>query len=294
MANQNLSRSTLSSRRLVIVTGLSGAGKSTALKALEDCGFHSVDNLPLDVIEMVTPALLMEGNVAIGVDSRTQGFDAALLRKSVEHLKSTTNIIAEILFLDAADSILVQRYSETRRIHPLSKDRPIEDGISMERSLLDPVRKYASSTIDTTTMSTTDTRLLVKDRMGSEEAKLVLTLMSFGYSKGIPRGADLVFDVRFLRNPHYETALKPLTGQTAAVQSYVADDPAYEPFVTKVVDLLSFLMPKYKAEGKSYLTIAFGCTGGKHRSVMMVEKFSGLLDEDGLELHCWHRDMPKD
>lgn len=283
----------LNKRRLVFVTGLSGAGKSTALKAFEDSGFETIDNLPLEVIETVVASILPEANLAIGVDSRTRGFDARYLQTIVTGIEDKLHVKPEVIFMDASDTALIQRFSETRRRHPLSHEKPIVDGLQIERKMLDPVRIFASSLFDTTNMSSTDARLLIKDHIGHDTTSMVITVMSFGFAQGVPRAADMVLDVRFLQNPHYDKELKPLTGLTSAVQDFVKADDGFDAFVKKTMDMISFLVPRYKSSGKSYFTIAFGCTGGKHRSVTMAETFSGLLESQGLDIHCWHRDIPK-
>lgn len=276
--------------RLIIVTGLSGAGKTTALKALEDSGFETIDNLPVDAIQSVAVSILPETNLAIGVDARTRGFSVRNLKAVLTNLQSNHSITPEVIFMEAADTVLVKRFSETRRRHPLSIDTPVEDGIAMEREITDGIRAFATHHLDTSLMSVTDARLFVKEKIGHNTGKLVVTIMSFGFSKGVPRGADLVFDVRFLKNPHYQAALKPLTGQQKQVQDFVKSDPAYTPFVEKILDLLTFLLPEYEKEGKSYLTVAFGCTGGRHRSVTLAEDFKNRLQIKNLDIHSWHRD----
>lgn len=276
--------------RLIFVTGLSGAGKSTALKALEDSGFETVDNLPLSIMESVIQSILPERELAIGIDCRSLGFSAKKFSEILDHATAIYGIRPSVLFMDADPAILIQRFSETRRRHPLSQGLTIEDGIRSEQNMLQAVRKIATHTFDTSHSSTTDTRNLIRDRVGSNQKSMIVTLMSFGYSNGIPRGADLVFDVRFLKNPHYEPSLKPLTGRDAAVQDFVKSDPDFKEFAQKIEDLLAFLLPRYEEEGKSYLTIAFGCTGGRHRSVTLAEYFTERLKSSQLDINCWHRD----
>lgn len=279
--------------KLMIITGMSGAGKSTALKALEDCGFETIDNLPLSVLETVILKMIGTCHLAVGVDSRTHGFKAKKLGKIIDKLSSDHALQTEVVFLSADESVLIKRFSETRRRHHMATDGSIRDALMRERQLLEPVLDYTTVRIDTSQLSVTDARLLVQKRLGQDVKQgMNVTVMSFGYSKGVPRGADLMFDVRFLRNPHYEEELRPLTGQTAAVQNYVRADTAFAPFVEQVKNLLEFLLPKYEKEGKSYVTIAFGCTGGKHRSVMMAESFAKLLHPAAVDIHCWHRDIP--
>jgi UPF0042 nucleotide-binding protein len=284
-------------RRILVVTGMSGAGKSTALRTLEDSGWEVVDNLPLRLLDRLLDAPAAPGAgedrpVAIGVDSRTRGFDPEAIVLRVGRLRDAGEHV-DILFLDCAGAELVRRYSETRRRHPLALDRPAEDGIARERELLDPLRRAADHLIDTTDSSANSLQAMLRQRFGaSAEAGTVLTVMSFGYARGIPRNADLVFDMRFLRNPHWEPELRPLTGLDPQIADYVSADPAYPESRDRIADLLLLLLPRYAAEGKSYVTVAFGCTGGKHRSVHLAETMAGLLHARGFSPTILHRDLP--
>ena len=280
-------------RRLIIVTGLSGAGKSTVLNALEDCNFDTIDNLPLPLVSEAVEYACPDHNLAIGIDARTRGFSPAACERLIAKLSLNQGWIIEVLFLDASDDVLQQRYSETRRRHPLAEDGPIEQGIKIEQEHLKAIRLLADTIIDTSHFKLADARKAIKDRYDDATAQgLIISVTSFGFSKGLPRSADLVFDVRFLKNPHYVLELRDSTGQTDAVANYIKQDEGFAPFMNHVSEMLAFLMPRYQAEGKSYLTIAFGCTGGKHRSVMVAEQIAALFKTAGMTVQIHHRDMP--
>lgn len=274
----------------VVVTGLSGAGKSTALKALEDAGFEAVDNLPLSLLH----ALLMVPDahpVAVGVDTRTRAFAPDALLDRIAKL-STQRHPVRLVFLDCADEVLARRFGETRRPHPLSPDRPVADGIARERETLARLRERADLVLDTSDMSPHDLRRAVFERVLREApARLTVTVCSFGYSRGLPRDADLVFDLRFLANPHWDPALRPLDGRDPAVDGHVAADPAFAPAFARIMDLLLLLLPGYRSEGRAYLTIALGCTGGRHRSVAVAERVGTALAAAGWPNFVVHRDL---
>jgi len=277
---------------ILIVTGLSGAGKSTTLKALEDSGHEVVDNLPLSLLDAVIAGTVGRP-LALGIDSRTRAFDPRALAQRVAALKDGGRDV-RLLYLDCADDVLIRRFSETRRRHPLSPDRPASDGITAERALLVPLALGADLMIDTTALSVTDLRGRIADRFGGEVSPgMAVTVMSFGYATGLPREADLVFDMRFLANPHWDDALRPLTGEDAAVAAYVAADPQYDAALTRIDDLISSLLPGYAASGKAYLTIAIGCTGGRHRSVAVARALAARLVAAGQPVALAHRDMAK-
>ncbi|WP_419825290.1 RNase adapter RapZ [Sphingomonas sp.] len=285
----------MTERRVLLVTGLSGAGKSTALKTLEDAGWEVVDNLPLTLLNRLldAPAAPAGGDdrpFAMGIDSRTRGFDPQAIAERVRRLRDE-GADADILFLDCAGAELQRRYSETRRRHPLAPDRPAEDGIARERELLDPVRRAADHLIDTTDSSANLLQQQIRALFAAGQAGTTLTILSFGYSRSVPRNADLVFDMRFLRNPHWVPALRPRTGLDPAVAAYVAGDPAYAESLTRIEELLGLLLPRYEGEGKSYVTVAFGCTGGKHRSVHIAETIAARLRERGFSPTIVHRDL---
>lgn len=284
-----------SKRQLIIVTGLSGAGKSAALHAFEDIGYQAIDNLPLTMLEnLVEDWLASTGAkpVVIGVDSRTLHFSPGLFVETQMRLRRRDDIKLHILFMDASDDVLTQRFSETRRPHPLGDRQLLRAAIQQEREMMTVVREHIDGIIDTSRRSSVDTRRIIQRRFDSASIGLIVTFMSFGFAHGAPRDADIVFDVRFLRNPHYVPELKPLTGRADAVANYVRADDAYGPFVDKVSDMLAFLLPRYQAEGKSYLTVAFGCTGGQHRSVATAEAVAGQMSVAGLAVNLYHRELP--
>ena len=278
---------------VVLVTGLSGAGKATSMKALEDLGYETIDNLPLALLgALLSPeADHPARGVAINVDIRSRGFNADQFLRRVESLRSRPDLDLQLLFVDCAEGVLAQRYTETRRRHPMAEDRPVPDGIALEQRLMFPVRDEADEVIDTTLLSTNDLKRLIAGLFPLDEyAGLTVTVMSFSYKKGLPREADLVFDVRFLANPHWVPELRPGTGRDPGVAAHVAADPAFPEFDERVTGLLTFLVPLYRREGKSYLTIAFGCTGGRHRSVFMAERVGRVLREGGHRVTVIHRD----
>ena len=282
--------------RFVIVTGMSGGGKSTALRMLEDVGFYCVDNLPGPLIEKFVELIAMPnsevGKVALGLDVRAdQPFEDA--QKVLEKLKEN-GYSFEILFMEASDQVLLKRYKETRRMHPLSPDGRGEDGILKERKILQDIRSKADYVIDTSKLLTRELkeeidRIFVKNE---EYNSLMITILSFGFKHGIPADADLVFDVRFLPNPFYIDELKYKTGNDKEVQDYVMSFPEAETFIDKLCDMLSFLIPNYVKEGKYQLVIGIGCTGGKHRSVTLANRlYSRLKNKGNYGLKIAHRDV---
>jgi len=289
---------TLDPKEILLVTGLSGAGKSTVLRTLEDLGWEVVDNLPLPLLDRLLSSPLPMGAeqsrqpLAIGIGARTRDFDSDRIVDRIKHLREAYGHDVGTLFLDCAGGELERRYSETRRRHPLALDRPAADGIARERDLLAPLRRWANRLIDTTDLTANQLAQQVRDTFSREHQDgPTLAIMSFGFARGVPRGADLVFDMRFLRNPHWVPALRPGTGLDADVSAYVAEDPAYEAAVGRIEDLLELLLPRYRAEGKSYLTVAFGCTGGRHRSVHVTERVAARLRNAGFSPTVTHRDL---
>ena len=290
---------------LVLVTGLSGAGKSTALAALEDIGFTVVDNLPLAMLDGFVGPAGRGGNglrngqgdrpVALGIDVRARDFDTAAMEAAVRRILARTDIDARLIFLDCADEILVQRYSETRRRHPLARERPVLDGVRLERQMIAPLRSLADPVIDTTDETVNTLRRRVQDRFPDGGGRhLSVFVESFGYGHGVPRHADLVFDVRFLRNPHYVESLRPTTGLDSRTGDYIAGDPDFQPFFDRLTGMLDLLLPRYRAEGKSYLTIAVGCTGGRHRSVYVAQRTAAWLAGRDWPHTLRHRDLGRD
>jgi UPF0042 nucleotide-binding protein len=283
-------------QRILLVTGLSGAGKSTVLKTLEDLGWETVDNLPLSLLDplLATPpsAGAERGRpLALGLDSRTRGFKAERLVKQIKQVGKGEARAVEMLYLDCASPELIRRYSETRRRHPLAPDRPAIDGIAEERELTAPLKRWADHILDTTDSDANALQQQIRDRFGSDTNSPTLTIMSFGFARGVPRNADIVLDMRFLRNPHWEKELRDLTGLDEAVGAHIAGDEAYEGALTRIEDLLLTLLPRYRAEGKSYVSIAFGCTGGRHRSVHVAERVAARLRAAGFSPSLDHRDL---
>lgn len=282
--------------RILLVTGMSGAGKSTALRSLEDMGWEVVDNLPLPLLDRLLITEPSEGAaddrpLAFGIDSRTRGFDAAHIVDRIKAMRARGDDVAT-LFLDCGGAELERRYSETRRRHPLALDRPAADGIARERELLGALRRSADHVIDTSSSTSNDLRLEMRLRFGEPATSApTLTVTSFGFARGLPRNVDLVFDMRFLRNPHWVDALRPLSGLDTPVAEYVAADPTYDDALARIEDLIILLLPRYEAEGKSYVTIGFGCTGGRHRSVHVAGRVAERLRAEGFSPTVTHRDL---
>ena len=282
-------------KELVIVTGISGSGKASALKDFEDLGFHAVDNLPLELLPDF--AALVEKSVeieraAIVVDIR----EGQTLDRLPEILKQVKKLLrTRVVFMDAQDAVLVRRYSETRRPHPLGRKETVSRSIVEERQLLDPIRNVADTLIDTSNFNVHELRAHIQARFGQEEEtkRLLVSCLSFGFKNGVPLDADMVFDVRFLPNPHFVPEFRKLTGLDTRVAAYVRGFPQTKEFLDRVTKLLLYLLPHYVEEGKSYLTVAFGCTGGQHRSVMMVEEIAEALKRAGYQVKALHRDTPR-
>ena len=284
--------------QILLVTGMSGAGKSTALKTLEDLGWETVDNLPLFLLDRLLGADAAPGlgemsrPLAIGIGAMTREFDAEAIVQQVDRLRSAGRHGISVLFLDCGADELARRYDETRRRHPLAADRPAREGIERERTMVDPLRRWAAGLIDTSTYTSSDLSQEIRHRFAhSGLGEPAITVISFGFSRGLPTDADLVFDMRFLRNPHWDPALRPGTGIDSPVANYIAEDPAYEPAVSRVEELLLLLLPRYRAEGKSYINIAFGCTGGRHRSVHVAERVAARLRGASFSPTVVHRDL---
>jgi RNase adapter protein RapZ len=282
--------------RVLLVTGLSGAGHSTALNLLEDLGYEAVDNLPLALLGGLTGGIV-DGParpIAIGVDAGPRDFSPEDLIERLDRLRGEPNLEVKLIFLDCDDEVLRRRYTETRRRHPLALDRPVADGIAQERALLAPLRAAADLTIDTSELAIGDLKHLLQGHFALDRAGAAIAVLSFSYRQGLPREADLVFDARFLRNPHYEKALRPLSGRDRAVGDYLEDDPGFPGFFGALTGLLAPLLPRFEREGKSYLTLAIGCTGGRHRSVYVAEKLAAWLRQQGYMVGLRHRDLGQD
>ncbi len=286
-------------RRVVLVTGLSGAGRTSILRVLEDLGYEAVDNPPLTLTE----ELVRRGDrpVAIGLDARSRGFDAEAVMATLERLRQNQALRPELVFALADEGTLLRRYTETRRRHPLADGGRVSDGIAHEVRLTAPLREAADLVIDTSELALPGLRRVVEARFGSGGQQLTVSLTSFAYPQGLPREADLVFDARFLRNPHYDPHLRPYTGLDTAVAAYVEADPDFGQFFAQVEAMLRLLLPRFVQEGKKYVTIAVGCTGGRHRSVHIVERLAGGLRAalggcGALAAPCWqvtvvHREL---
>tara|TARA_R110000868_G_scaffold778_2_gene5687 strand:- start:17803 stop:18768 length:966 start_codon:yes stop_codon:yes gene_type:complete len=281
---------------VVIVTGMSGAGRSTALKALEDLGYEAVDNLPLSLLSnLLTPGAGGGRPLAIGVDARTRNFGPAPFLEEFDALLNMDSLRVRLLFLDCDSEVLQRRFSETRRRHPVTPDRRVTDGIARERELLVPLRERADEVIDTTEMAVGELKRLLDANYALERMPgLAVFVTSFAYRHGLPHEADLVFDVRFLRNPHYVDRLRPLSGLDRPVGEFIENDPDLEAYFGHLTDLLEPLLPRFESEGKSYLTIAVGCTGGKHRSVYTAERLGAWLATKGEQVSVNHRDLKTD
>jgi UPF0042 nucleotide-binding protein len=284
-----------SKKELVILTGISGAGKASALKAFEDLGFQAVDNLPLELMTDFAGLVQKSKEIhraAIVVDVR----EGQALNRMPDIIKRIRRVLpTKVVFLDAQDPVLVRRYSETRRPHPLRRSETVSRSIVEERQLLDSVRNVADTLIDTSRFNVHELRAEILKRFGREDQSkhLLVSCLSFGFKNGVPLDADMVFDVRFLPNPHFVPEFHDKTGLDPKVAAYVKGFPQTEEFLAKVTDLMLYLMPHYIKEGKSYLTVAFGCTGGQHRSVMMAEEMTRRLGKAGYQVKAVHRDMPR-
>jgi len=286
----------LSKLRIIIVSGLSGSGKSYAIKSLEDMGFFCVDNLPTALVPKFVELCAQSGKgitrAALGIDIRERDFFGNFDRL-YEELQGQGRG-AEVLFLEASDEVLVRRFSETRRPHPLAKDRPLPEAIRMERRLMDGIKKKADWIIDTTSMSVHQLRDELARHYKAEGGQaMTVSVTSFGFKYGVPYDADLVFDVRFLPNPNFVPELKNLTGMDDGVKQFVGKKKETTAFLKKLAVFLDFLLPLYEKEGKNYLTIAVGCTGGRHRSVAVAESLRDMLKAGGREINVRHRDVEK-
>lgn len=279
---------------IVLVTGPSGAGRSTAINALEDLGYEVIDNLPLSLLPRLLEGPPPTRPLALGLDVRNRDFGTNALIETIDRLTGQGNQTAQVLYLDAEEEELVRRYSETRRRHPLAPAGPPLAGISAERNLLVPIRARADVLIDTTGLSPHDLKAEIERWFGTEEGRhLGVTLHSFSYKRGLPRGMDIVMDCRFLRNPHWEESLRLLDGRDSAVADYVASDPRFPAFFEQVKSLVDLLLPAHKDEGKAHLSIGFGCTGGQHRSVAVTERMASALAEDGWHVSKRHRELER-
>lgn len=283
-----------SNARSVIVTGVSGAGRTTAINAFEDIGFETIDNIPLSLLERVFEGPARLPPMAIGIDVRNRDFSVDTVLAVLNRIEAAPELDAEVLFLTCDPKVLVRRYSETRRRHPLAREGAPLDGIDREMDLLAPLQNRADHLIDTSEMSPHQLKSEIGLRFGGEGFNdLALSVESFSYKRGLPRGVDMIFDVRFLDNPHWNADLRPLDGRDAAVTAFIAKDPKFDPFFEKMSELVLYLLPAYKSEGKTHLAIGLGCTGGQHRSVAVAEKLSNTLAEKGWRVSTRHRELER-
>lgn len=281
-------------RPVVLLTGMSGAGLSTALKSFEDLGYEAVDNLRLGLVPELVETSIGGRPLAVAIDTRNANFSIPEVLSVYHNLRVKPDVAVKLLFLECSDEALQRRFTETRRRHPLAADRPVTDGIKREREMLWLLRDEADQVIDTSALSLHDLRRLIGGHYRFDrEAGLSVFVMSFAYRQGIPREADLVFDVRFLANPYWDAALRALSGQDQKVAAYIKKDKDYQAFIDNLERLVVPLLPRYQQEGKSYLTIAFGCTGGRHRSVLVAEECATFLAQKGYIVGIGHRDMDR-
>ncbi len=278
----------------MIVTGPAGAGRTTAIKAIEDFGIETIDNLPLNLINRILFGPPTGDTLAIGIDTRTRGFSSEALLEVVDSIAENPNYSPTLLYLDCGAESLLRRFSETRRRHPASPDGSPALGIEQEAQTLMPLRERADILIDTSEFSPHQLRAELANWFDKSEGRgLSVSVQSFSYKRGTPRGVDMMIDCRFLRNPHWESALRPLTGLVPQVGEYVTEDPLFAPFFAKLQDFVELLLPAYQAEGKAYFSIGMGCTGGQHRSVFVAEKLAKALSEKGWMVSTRHKEMER-
>ncbi len=279
-------------QRILLVTGMLGAGKTTVLRELEDLGWEAIDNFPIRLLPRMVGEDAGDHAVAVGFDCRTRGFVPATVIDRVKRLEGRADVIVTTLFLDCAGHELERRFDETRRRHHLAQDSPVATGIAAERELLAPLRRWADVLIDTTRFSANDLQQRVRELFAQTAPQaMTVTVQSFGFARGMPPVADLVFDMRFLDNPHWDLDLRPLTGQDPRVGAHIQADPGFDPAFAKIRDLVLELLPRYAAQGKRYVNIAFGCTGGRHRSVYVAEQLAEALRAGGFSPTVIHRNL---
>ena len=286
------SESSESRQRILLVTGMLGAGKTTALRELEDLGWEAIDNFPMRLLQRLVGGEAGEHPLAIGFDCRTRGFDPADVVERVKKLQARDDVEVTTLFLDCAGHELERRFNETRRRHRLAQGSPVTTGIAAERELLIALRRWAEVLIDTTTFTTNELQQRIRELFAeTAPQEMTVTVTSFGFARGMPPLADLVFDMRFLDNPHWDPDLRDLTGLDEGVGKRVESDPAFAPAFERIRDLLIQLLPRYAAQGKRYVNVAFGCTGGRHRSVFVAERIAEALREGGFSPTVLHRNL---
>ncbi|MFN4193718.1 MAG: RNase adapter RapZ [Tabrizicola sp.] len=279
---------------LLFVTGPSGAGRTTAIRVLEDLGYEGIDNIPLSLVPRLVEGAPLGRPIALGLDVRNRDFNTTSLIELIDRLTRNPKVGLEVLYLDCAPAVLIQRFSETRRRHPLAPDETPAQGVEREIDLLAPIRVRADHLIDTTELTQHDLKAEIARRFDvGATGRLSVSVQSFSYKRGVPRGMDMIFDCRFLANPHWQPALRPLDGRDSAVESFVRADPRFDEFFQRVKDLLLFLLPAHLDEGKAHLAIGFGCTGGQHRSVAMAEMVGSALAEAGWPVSKRHRELER-
>ena len=279
---------------VVLVTGPSGAGRSSAIKVLEDLGFEAIDNMPLRLIPALLDDLYAGKSMALGIDPRTRDFSLAAVVDALGLIAQDASVVPELLYLDCATEVLLRRFSETRRRHPLAEGGRLLAGIERELKILGPVRELADILIDTSDLNVHELRTEVEHWFSNgADHRLSVSVQSFSYKRGLPRSVDMVFDCRFLKNPYWEPSLRSATGKEQRVADYIASDSRFVPFLKKVQDLALWLLPAYLDEGKSHLSIAFGCTGGQHRSVAMAENLATTLNTEGWQASLRHRELDR-
>lgn len=280
-------------QKVIVVSGPSGAGRSTAINVLEDLGFEAIDNVPLSLIPRLTDGELPRP-MAIGVDVRNRDFSTAAVADLIAQMQGRGDLDAQLLYLEADEDTLVRRYSETRRRHPLAPDEPAIQGIRREADVLAPLREKAEFLLDTSDLSPHDLKARLTDWFGEKgNALFGISLQSFSYKRGSPKGVDMTFDCRFLKNPYWDPSLRSLTGLDDAVGAYIRTDPREAAFKAKITDLLLLLLPAFREEGKSHISIGFGCTGGQHRSVYVTEQIAQALANEGWQVSKRHREQDR-
>lgn len=280
--------------RLVLITGPSGAGRSTAIHVLEDLGYEGIDNIPLSLVPRLLDGPPLGRPIALGLDARNRDFNATALIELIDNLTRDPRVSLEVLYLDCAPNELIRRFSETRRRHPLAPAETPTEGIERENDLLAPIRVRADHLIDTTDLSPHDLKAEITRWFNPATAgRLAVSVQSFSYKRGLPRGVDMIFDCRFLSNPHWDPALRPLDGRDPAVAAHVRADPRFDDFFRRLSDLLTMLLPAHLEEGKAHLTIGFGCTGGQHRSVAVAEMVGAALAKAGWPVSKRHRELER-
>jgi len=281
-------------RRFVLVTGPAGAGRSSAIRVLEDLGYEAIDNMPLRLIPALLENPYPDKPVALGIDPRNRDFSVTSVMDTLGRISAVPGLVPELLYLDCRTDVLLNRFSETRRRHPLAKEDRVEAGIQRELELLAPLRSCADILIDTSALNVHQLRAEVEHWFSKgDHSQLAVSVQSFSYKRGLPRSVDMVFDCRFLKNPFWEPTLRGKTGQDRAVREYIRTDPRGIEFESKLSDLMFWLLPAYLAEGKSHLSVALGCTGGQHRSVAMAETLGAALAEAGWQVSIRHRELDR-